>query len=400
MDNIAEPPTHAGWPDFSLYRPHPAAAVLRDWLTEASSLTRVLTQFLGEDSAAVPRLPIVNPPLWEFGHVAWFQEFWLHREGNFDAPSILPGADRWYDSARVRHDTRWSLALPGWRETRAYFEAVLQRSLTLLECDPPTDMRAYFAQLAIFHQDMHNEAFSYMWQTLGYPMPVSWPEPDTALAGDTEFSPGTILLGAKPGNGFVFDNEKWTHEVRLSAFGIARSAVSNAEYRSFVEAGGYARREFWSDAGWAMRERLALGHPRYWRRDGQGWSVRRFERWLPLAADEPVRHVSCHEAEAFCVWAGRRLPSEAEWECAAAADPRRMTAGRVWEWTSSRFEPYPGFVPDPYKEYSAPWFAEEHRVLRGGSFATPPRLLRPTWRNFYTPERADMFCGFRTCAIG
>ncbi len=399
MDNIAEPPPRAGWPGFSVYGPHPAAAVLRDWLTAASSLTRALTRFLGNDSPPVPLLQIVNPPLWELGHVAWFQEFWLHRGGDFDAPSLLRHADRWYDSARVAHDTRWTLDLPDWQATRAYFEAVLQRSLSLLSGDPLTDTRAYFAQLAIFHHDMHNEAFSYMWQPLVFSMPVSFPHPGAAPAGDIEMPAATILLGAKPGSGFVFDNEKWAHEVRLPAFSIARSAVSNAEYRSFVDAGGYARREFWSDAGWAMRERLALSHPRYWRRDADAWSVRRFQRWLPLAADEPVRHVSCHEAEAFCAWAGRRLPSEAEWECAVGAGTQGLDSGRVWEWTSSRFAPYPGFVPDPYKEYSAPWFAEEHRVLRGGSFATPPRLLRPTWRNFYQPERADMFCGFRTCAI-
>ena len=399
MDNIAEPLPRADWPDFSVYGPHPAAVALRDWLAEASSRTRMLTQFLGNESPAVPQLQIVNPPLWELGHVAWFQEFWLHRGGNFDAPSILRHADRWYDSARVAHATRWSLDLPDWRATRTYFEAVLDRSLSLLDGSPLTEPRAYFAQLAIFHQDMHNEAFSYMWQTLAYPLPGSYAQPDAPFAGDIEFPASTLSLGATPGSGFVFDNEKWAHQVSLPGFGIARSAVSNAQFRGFVEAGGYARREFWSDAGWAMRERLALLHPRYWRRDADGWSVRRFDRWLPLAPDEPVRHVSCYEAEAYCVWAGRRLPSEAEWECAAGAGPRRMTTGRVWEWTSSRFGPYPGFVPDPYKEYSAPWFAEEHRVLRGGSFATPPRLLRPTWRNFYTPERADMFCGFRTCAF-
>ena len=399
MDNIAEPLARAGWPDFSLYRPHPQAKSLRDWLGEACGLTRVLTQFLGSESPAVPLLQIVNPPLWEFGHIAWFQEFWLHRGGDFDAPSILRHADRWYDSARVAHDTRWSLDLPDWQATRAFFDAVLERSLSLLDCDPLTDARAYFAQLALFHQDMHNEAFCYMWQTLGYPMPVAWPEPGASIAADIEIPAGSIALGARPGSGFVFDNEKWAHEVRLPAFGIARRAVTNAEYREFVDAGGYVRREFWSELGWAMRERLALDHPRYWRRDADAWSVRRFDRWLPLAAHAPVMHVSCHEAEAYCVWAGRRLPSEAEWECAAGACSGRLDHGRVWEWTSSRFGPYPGFAADPYEEYSAPWFAEEHRVLRGGSFATPPRLLRRTWRNFYKPERADMFCGFRTCAI-
>ena len=196
-----------------------------------------------------------------------------------------------------------------------------------------SDARAYFAQLALFHQDMHNEAFCYMWQTLAYPMPVDWPEAGASVAGDIEFPAGTMSLGARPGSGFVFDNEKWAHEVSLPAFAIARRAVSNAEYRSFVDDRGYARREFWSDAGWALRERLALAHPRYWRRDADGWSVRRFDRWLPLPAQAPVMHVSWHEAEAYCAWAGRRLPSEAEWECAACSG-------------ADRFEPRPGMGMD------------------------------------------------------
>ena len=399
MDNIAEPRPRAGWPDFSLYRPHPAAARLRDWLGEAHRLTGELTQFLEGGSRTIPLLEIVNPPLWELGHIAWFEEFWLHRGGDFAVPSMLPQADRRYDSARVAHATRWSLALPDWQATRAYFDAVFARTLALLSREPLSDARAYFAQLALFHQDMHNEAFCYMWQTLAYPMPVDWPEAGASVAGDIEFPARTLSLGARPGSGFAFDNEKWAHEVSVPAFAIARRAVSNAEYRSFVDDRGYARRELWSDAGWAMRERLALAHPRYWRRDADAWSMRRFDRWLPLAEQAPVMHVSWHEAEAYCAWAGRRLPSEAEWECAACSGADSFSRGRVWEWTSSRFGPYPGFSADPYKEYSEPWFAEEHRVLRGGSFATPPRLLRTSWRNFYQPARADMFCGFRTCAI-
>jgi iron(II)-dependent oxidoreductase len=398
-DNIAEPSPRAVWPDFSLYRPHPPADRLRAWLVEAHDLTSLLTQSLDDETLAVPLLAIVNPPLWELGHVAWFQEFWLHRGGDFAAPSMLPHADRWYDSARVAHDTRWSLDLPDAQATRAYVEAVFERTLSLLAGAPSSDARAYFTQLAIFHQDMHNEAFCYMWQTLAYAMPVDWRQADAVDAADLEIPAGTIALGSSPGTGFVFDNEKWAHEVNLHAYAIARRAVSNAEYRCFVEAHGYARREFWSDAGWAEREHLALAHPRYWRRSAQGWSVRRFDRWVPLAEHEPVMHVSWHEAEAYCAWAGRRLPSEAEWECAAATCADRYESGRVWEWTSSRFTPYPGFSADPYREYSEPWFADEHRVLRGGSFVTPRRLLRTTWRNFYQPGRADMFCGFRTCAL-
>ena len=397
MDNIAESPARTGWPDFSLFRPHPPADRLRDWLTEARDLTRVLTRSIDDQTPAVPLLAIVNPPLWELGHVAWFQEFWLHRGGDFDAPSILPHADRWYDSARVAHDTRWSLDLPDAQATRTYFETVFERTQSLLAGDALTDARAYFAQLAIFHQDMHNEAFCYMWQTLAYPMPLSWPEVGASISSDIEIPAGVITLGARPGSGFVFDNEKWAHEVALPTFAIARRAVSNAEYGEFVDDGGYSRREIWSDAGWALRVRLALLQPRYWKRAADGWSMRRFDRWLPLAPQQPVMHVSWHEAEAYCAWAGRRLPSEAEWERAARAYPGEFDHRRVWEWTASRFAPYPGFAVDPYKEYSASWFVDEHRVLRGGSFATPPRMLRPTWRNFYHPERADMFCGFRTC---
>ena len=160
------------------------------WLTEAHQLTGELTQFLEGESAAVPLLEIVNPPLWELGHIAWFQEFWLHRGGDFAAPSMLPQADRWYDSARVAHATRWSLDLPDWQATRAYFEAVFARTLALLARDPLSDARAYFAQLALFHQDMHNEAFCYMWQTLGYPMPVDWPEAGASVAARSRNSRG------------------------------------------------------------------------------------------------------------------------------------------------------------------------------------------------------------------
>jgi len=396
MGNIAaQSPHRSGWPDFALFRPHSAPAALRDAFAEAQSLTRALTR--GLEAATVPMLTIVNPPLWELGHVAWFQEFWLHRGGSSDAPSLLPGADRRYDSARVAHDTRWTLDLPDAQATLRYGDAILARTLKLLSGDALDDELAYFAQLALFHQDMHNEAFCYMWQTLGFALPVTWPEQDAGAAGDVEFAAGTFALGAAPNSGFAFDNEKWAHEVTLPAFAIARRAVTNGEFRAFVDAGGYAEDKWWSETGRAARTALGLAHPRYWKRAAGDWRVRRFERWQPLAEHAPVMHVSAYEAEAFCRFAGRRLPSEAEWELAA----RRGAGfgyGQVWEWTASRFAPYPEFGADPYKEYSEPWFAEDHRVLRGGSWVTPRRLMRPTWRNFYKPARADFFCGFRTCA--
>ena len=400
MPNIPDAPHRADWPDFAQFRPHPSGATLAAWLVETQALTETLTGIIDASRLDVPRLPIINPPLWEIGHVAWFQEFWIHRRGSFKAASMLPGADSLYDSARVHHDTRWSLDLPDLEATRAYAKAVVERSLETLASSPLTDELAYLTQLSILHQDMHNEAFCYMWQTLAYPLPMAIPaapEGSDEAEGDIEIPSCTLALGAAPGSGFVFDNEKWAHEVFLPGFAIARRPVSNGEFQAFVDDGGYGRREFWSEAGRRMVIDLALNAPRYWRREDDLWHVRRFDRVLELEPREPVLHVSAHEAEAYCRWAGRRLPSEAEWECAAAT--ALQLPGRAWEWTSSRFAPYPGFSADPYQEYSAPWFATEHRVLRGGSFITPPRLIRHTWRNFYPPHRADMFCGFRSCAL-
>lgn len=397
MGNIAEPPHRAGWPDFAQFGPHPDAATLGASLTGAQQTTRQLTARFATQTLQVPLLAIVNPPLWELGHMAWFQEFWLHRRGDFAVASMLEHADRWYDSSRVAHDTRWDLDLPDFAATRRYAQAVLDRSLALLAEKPLEDETAYFAQLALLHHDMHNEAFSYTWQTLGFAPPAAQLLPRALSQEDIRMDACSAPIGSRAGEGFCFDNEKWRHDAALAAYAIAASPVSNAAFRKFVDIGGYARRALWSDEGWKMREQLALDHPRYWKREKGAWLLRRFDAWLPLDGDEPVMHVSAHEAEAYCRWAGRRLPREAEWEHAARNAPG-FDWGQVWEWTTDRFAPYAGFSADPYKEYSAPWFAEDHRVLRGGSFATAGRLLRPAFRNFYKPERADMFCGFRTCA--
>jgi iron(II)-dependent oxidoreductase len=219
----------------------------------------------------------------------------------------------------------------------------------------------------------------------------------------------------------VFDNEKWAHPVTLAPFAMGRCCVTNAEFLAFVAADGYARRELWSQPGWHWRQAQVAKHPVYWRQEGGSWYQRRFDRWVPLAGAEPVIHINAFEADAYCRWAGRRLPTEAEWEYAASmarptseanldhrsAGPWDADApgngpahlfGNVWEWTSSAFQPYPGFAADPYADYSVPWFGD-HRVLRGGSFATRSRLVHARWRNFYRPERSDMFAGFRTCAL-
>ncbi len=221
---------------------------------------------------------------------------------------------------------------------------------------------------------MHAEAFHYTRQTLGYPAPGEMKSsPETAEdGGDLHFPGGPFRLGAERNASFAFDNEKWAHVVLVAPFRISRRLVTNREYLAFVAAGGKP--------------------PAYWK----GTKMRRFDRWVDLPPEEPVMHVSARDAEAYCAWAGRRLPSEAEWEMAAVSGELEQVSGSLWQWTSSTFLPYPGFLRDPYAEYSEPWFGT-HRVLRGGSFATPASIAHPRFRNFYTPERADIFAGFRTC---
>jgi gamma-glutamyl hercynylcysteine S-oxide synthase len=325
--------------------------------------TRRVADDLGGEREFGPKLAIVNPPRWEVGHVGWFQEFWCLRGGSEERASILPNADALYNSATVPHGTRWSLPLPSFADTIAYRDEVLERLVDRVKEDRAD---AYFVELAVRHELMHAEAFHYTRQTLGYPAADATSRP-ASQEGDMECPGGVFRLGASKGNGFAFDNEKWSHPVVLERFRIARRPVTYGEYRKFRE-------------------------PPYCK----GGKVRRFDRWSPIPDDEPVRHVSWHDANAYCAFAGRRLPTEAEWECAALAGLENV--GHVWEWTSSTFLPYPGFVRDPYKEYSEPWFGT-HKVLRGASFATPPGVSHARFRNFYTPERADMFVGFRSCAL-
>jgi len=330
-------------------------------LRKAREHTRCLVDDLAGERELGPQLAIVNPPRWEVGHVGWFQEFWCLRGGSEERASILPNADALYNSATVPHDARWGLPLPSFADTIAYRDEVLGRVVAALERIDP-----YFVELAVRHELMHAEAFHYTRQTLGYPAPEQESKP-LVEEGDAAFPGGLLRLGAEKEDGFAFDNEKWSHPVVLEPFRIARRPVTYGEYRKF-------------------------GQPPYCK-DGM---VRRFDRWIPIPDDEPVRHVSWHQASAYCAFAGRRLPTEAEWECAALSGLENV--GHVWEWTSSTFLPYPGFLRDPYKEYSEPWFAT-HKVLRGASFATPPGVSHARFRNFYTPDRADMFVGFRTCAL-
>ncbi|MFC7293247.1 selenoneine synthase SenA [Marinobacter aromaticivorans] len=436
----------------------------------ARKRTRELIITLDEKQLDVPYHPGVNPPLWEMGHAAFFYEVFVFNLLDGDV-SFDPSMDDLWDSFHIDHQDRWRRDLfPGLEKTLAYFDHVYNKMAERIERKPLADRDLYLYRYAIFHQNMHIESLVWCRQTVAYPAPAGAnvqrlapaAAADMPLRGDVVIPAGRWLIGM-PGNSmryadedFAFDAEKPRHEVRLEGFAISRCLVSNQEFMAFVEDDGYQKPELWSFGGqkWlrtatdvalaqcAPRPMLQTPrHPLYWRwHDGQ-WQERLFDQWQPLNPDAPVTHVSYWEAEAYCRWAGRRLPTEYEWEVAALANRNdepfrrypwgneapaathadmnasamarnpvteypqgdspfgcRQMIGTVWEWTSSQFFPYDGFCMDMYPFMSTLQFGD-HKVTRGGSCATSSSLIRGTYRQAYLPQRNDVYTGFRTCAL-
>ncbi len=372
---------------------------------------RFLSAGMG-DPAQVPYLPVINPPVWELGHIAWFAEWFILREAHTSHPAaaqhpcLLEAGDRWFDSGRVAHATRWMLDLPDTAVIQNYAYEVFHRISDKLAHLPCGARTLFPYRLVLAHEDMHGEAFVNTLQTLGLHEPsqlAQWnlSPPAQSLLSQTQtnlhIASRTFLLGSSATDEFVFDNEKCAHPVTLPAFTISASMVTNAMYKQFMLDDGYQKKSYWSDAGWAWLVAKQRAAPGYWQRNGTQWLCQRFGSLIELPDSEAVRHVSLHEAMAYCRWAGRRLPTETEWECAALSGHPDFRWGELWEWTSSPFAPYPGFTADAYLEYSAPWF-NTHQVLRGASFATQQRMRSARYRNFFTAERDDIFAGFRTCA--
>lgn len=396
----------------------------RDGLASAlqHSRRRTLVLLAACERALGPELQVpctgeLNPPRWEAGHIGWFADWWIARNpqrhlGTAAHPEATrqparqarrgQDADACYNSSTVPHDRRWHLPLPDLDTTRADLADSLRDTLDHLVKAPDTDPGLYFFRLALFHEDMHAEAAVYMAQTLGF-------DPGEAGHPNAADAPGATAGAATPqiqvpatgwtlghqGPGFAFDNECGTSQVAVSAFEIDAAPVTWGAFLPFVESRGYAQRRFWSDAGWAWRETTGAQSPRYLRRAPHGWVQQVFGRWQPLDTAAPVCHLNAFEAQAWCAWAGRRLPTEAEWE--VAVHQPGFVWGQVWEWTASPFAPFPGFTAHPYRDYSQPWF-DGRPVLKGASTATSPRLRHPRYRNYFTPARNDIFAGFRSVA--
>ena len=351
----------------------------------------------------------LNPPLWQIGHIGWFQEFWIARSvqrqqgerGDRTRPklaSILPEADRCFDPEAVPPASRWAIELPALQTLKQYLFDTLETTLELLAATPDEDDALHFYRLALFHEDQCSEAFAELAQGAGFDVGVARvlpaPPATTVTRPPLLFPAARWRLGSEPG-GFVFDNEKWAHDVAVPEFEIDAQVVTWAQYGEFVEDGGYDEHHHWSDAGWAWVQMLGRRTPRHVEQMRQGVLLRRFGHLVRVPQAQPAVHVSWFEAEAWCRWAGRRLPSEVEWEAAAVQGASRgLRWGDVWEWTSNTFRPYPGAPGAPAGLPGLLSF----KAQRGASFATAGRLRHPKARRARAPDDDSGFCGFRSCS--
>ncbi len=389
----------------------------------------------------------MSPIIWDLGHIAHFEELWLTR--NLDGPVEfveMPGLFNPFEHPRSE---RGSLRLPTFTECREVMEEIRSRVLARLNelelyDTNPLLSDGYVYQMVLQHEYQHNET---MLQTLQLKQGAPYtplqrfasPVERVEIPRDMVRFPGGALDIGTDDRSAAYDNERPRHQIELPPFWIDRAPVTNGEFAAFIEAGGYATRSYWSDAGWAWVKTSGARSPMYWTRSADLWHSRSMDHSAPIEPDHPVCHVSYYEAEAFARYAGKRLPREFEWEAAASwspttskltypwgaqlptkdlanldqlsfgtraigSYPRNVSPlgcygmiGDVWEWTSSDFLGYPGFQSFPYPEYSEAFFGSEYKVLRGGSWATRPGAIRSTFRNWDYPIRRQIFSGFR-CA--
>lgn len=348
-----------------------------------------------KDTAWRERFPWINPPLWEFGHIAWFQEYWLLRRTS----EIPNDQDELYNSAEVSRETRWTMDALEANEVQRYLSNILDRSLIQLEQADPNDHESfYFFRLTLAHELMHIESLLWMAQSLGFDPEITDAKSPLysklssmpSTLGSIRIPTQTVSVAATPG--FHFDNEAPGHSWVIEAFEVDASMVSHGQYAAFVDAGGYHHDQFWCPEGLAWRQAQQAIQPAFWRVSGLGIERQWFGRWEAVLPSAPMLHLSLYEAQAYCRWAKRQLPSEAQWLAGTQAG---MDWGAAWEWLSESHQPFPGFKPHAYREYSEPWFGN-HQLLKGGSLLADRLMHHPHYRNFFKPSRLDVTTGFRT----
>ena len=377
-------------------------------------LLEVFEQAQGWSDAPSAQCPSVTGLV---GRIAWFQERWILRNlqrhlgarcepGAPRLAPLRPEADAWWEDP---NELAMLSGRPGLADLRADLLQILESTLDLLALAPETDEGLYFFRLALHHEDLQGERLLQCMQAAGLRPAREWVQALTPRAfapREPLLLPSTRARLGYEGPGFAFDNEQPAHSLSVPEFEIDAQAVSWGQFVEFVDDGGYDRQNLWQPAGWAWLQAMAQGEgrrgPRYVEQLGAASGAVtqvRFGQATRPAAGQPVMHLSWWEADAWCRWAGRRLPFESEWEVAAVnASGRGFTWGDVWEWTASGFFPYEGFVSGPDAAYSQSGFGRT-KVLRGGSRASPARLKSPRFRNFAPPESDTLFCGFRSCAL-